>query len=93
MTDGGFGGRIVERLDRNGDGKIGKDEIPEGMVERLKPLDANGDGFLTPEELDKMRRGDIRPGARPRPGEGRGGDSPAPKPTPKPTPKPKPIPL
>jgi Ca2+-binding EF-hand superfamily protein len=55
--DTGRGGRnaestaIFDRLDRNGDGKIAKDEAPEPMKEPFAMLDTNGDGFVTREEF------------------------------------------
>ena len=68
--------------DKNGDGKLSKDELPE----RLKPLmdraDANKDGFLDKAELTEVaqrqgrRNPGVGPGGRddngpPRKGEGR----------------------
>jgi Ca2+-binding EF-hand superfamily protein len=64
-----LGGQVFGKVDKNGDGKIGKDEFP-GKPERFAALDKNGDGFLTKEELqaagDKIRErlGDRKPGER-----------------------------
>ncbi len=72
---GGPGGNFVERmmsLDRNGDGKVTKDEMPEWMQARmLEQGDANGDGAIDKQEAEKMaeqfqRRGGGR-GGRPQP--------------------------
>ena len=72
---------LIERLDRNGNGVIDKDELPEGWGERIGPADANGDGVITPEELEGLMGGGRRPGPeggegdgeRPRRRDGRGG--------------------
>lgn len=47
-----FIGRLMQR-DRNGDGKISREEAPEQMLRRFNQIDANGDGFLDKEELQK----------------------------------------
>ena len=39
-------------FDKNGDGRITTDEMPEGLRKRAKVMDANGDGSLTEEELE-----------------------------------------
>jgi len=44
-----------EQLDKNGDGKISRDEFP-GPPQFFDRLDANGDGFLTPDEFSRFRR-------------------------------------
>lgn len=43
------------RLDKNGDGKITKDEAPARMQERFDAVDANKDGALDPQELQAAR--------------------------------------
>ncbi len=65
---GGRGGNPMSRLDKDGDGKISKDEAPERMRERFDDIDANSDGFIDAEEqkalMERMRRGrDGRRGA------------------------------
>lgn len=58
-----------ERMDRNGDGILGADELPGGkgrpisreqqrqaIVERFHKQDANGDGFLSAKELSAPPR-------------------------------------
>lgn len=57
---------FFERLDRDGDGKISKDEAPEPVKDRFNTLDTNGDSFLS---LDEFRAGvpsfGNRPGSQP----------------------------
>ena len=45
------GKMLIERHDKNGNGKLEKDELPEKIAERLGNLDKNGDGTLDPDEL------------------------------------------
>ena len=63
--DGARGAQYFKRLDKNGDGKITKDEMPErararfdGMVKRL---DKDGDGALSRQEFARMVARDARP--------------------------------
>lgn len=61
---GPFDGQFLARLDKDGDGKLSKDEAPERMKEGFARLDRNSDGFLDREEMaDMFRQG--RPGGRP----------------------------
>lgn len=46
---------FMKRLDKNSDGKISKEELPEPMRERFSSMDTNKDGFITAEELSKLR--------------------------------------
>ena len=65
---GGFGGspeEMVKRMmefDKNGDGKLSKDELPERMQEMMERIDTNHDGFLTPDEIKTMSQQRGRPG-------------------------------
>lgn len=49
-----------KELDKNGDGKVSIDEMPEDRRERFGRMDANGDGFIDQEEQkameDRMRQ-------------------------------------
>ncbi len=47
---------IFKRLDRNGDGKLIGDEIPEAQRDNLMRLDADKDGAITLEEAKRLRR-------------------------------------
>ena len=60
-------GALLERADKNGDGLIGKDEVPERAWERLGKLDKDGDDAVSKEELAAGRP--DGPG-----GPGRGGE-------------------
>jgi Ca2+-binding EF-hand superfamily protein len=48
---------MMRQLDKNGDGKLTKDELPERLSGMLTRLDADGDGSLTPKELSAMALG------------------------------------
>lgn len=61
---------MIGRLDKNGDGKLQVDEVPEGPFrDRMLAADKNGDNVIDDAEL----------AALPRPGGGasQGGDAPA----------------
>jgi acetyl esterase/lipase len=59
---------FVKQFDRNGDGKLSKSELPEPARRIFERVDANGDGFVTPEEDDafKKARGNRNNRGRPR---------------------------
>jgi collagen type III alpha len=62
--------QFFKQIDKDGDGKISKDEAPERMKENFDRLDANGDGFIVIEEFQRVMgamRGQGGEGAR-RPG-------------------------
>ncbi len=69
-------GDIIERVmrfDRNDDGKVTDDEMPEPMRERLLDrADADGDGAVDKEELEKMAEEIRSRGGRGGPGGGPG---------------------
>lgn len=66
---------IFQRLDKNGDGKLTKDEIPAPMAERFAQADTNGDGVITKAELEEARKQMM--GAGPGGPAARGGFDPA----------------
>ncbi|MDF1737832.1 MAG: EF-hand domain-containing protein [Verrucomicrobiales bacterium] len=68
--DGGPG-EMFKRADKNNDGKISKDEVPERAWERLGKLDTDGDGAVSGEEAKAGRPEGGRPG------EGRPGGPPS----------------
>lgn len=45
--------RFIKDHDKNDDGKLSKDELPIGAQTDLKLLDADNDGFVTRDELQK----------------------------------------
>lgn len=63
-TGGNPVGPFFAQMDRNGDGKISKDEAPERMKEIFGRLDTDNDGFLSTEEMRAAaERFPNRPGA------------------------------
>ncbi len=60
---------MLEEWDTNRDGRIGKEEAPDGMRDRFTAADTNGDGYLDKEELLEMFKS-MPQGGRP------GGNSP-----------------
>src|SRR5688500_18114439 len=50
-----------QRLDRNEDGKLARDEVPRGLRDAFDTIDTNRDGTLTPREFAAGRRGAQRP--------------------------------
>lgn len=56
---------MLKRLDRDGDGKLSPQELPN--AERFKQMDANGDGFVTLEEAAKSFSGGGAAGGQSRP--------------------------
>lgn len=45
------------RRDKNGDGKISKDELPQQAQQLFERLDKNNDGFIDKDELNTLRGG------------------------------------
>lgn len=55
LGQGGGAGAMSSQFkdrDKNGDGKLGRDELPAALFERL---DANKDGFVDEEEVKALR--------------------------------------
>src|SRR6185369_11194321 len=50
----GDGQQAFKFLDRNGDGKLQKDELPERLRENFARLDANGDGVIDATEFARV---------------------------------------
>ena len=64
MTPGQLAAMMVQRMDKDGDGKLSRDELPEQFRSGFQRSDANKDGFLDKREmtasmvrLRAMRRG------------------------------------
>lgn len=75
-------GRVEQMLadyDKDKDGKLSKEEVPEQIQSFFETLDTDGDGFLSKEELDVVGRMGGRGGNR---GGGRGGETPPDNPEP-----------
>ena len=62
------GGDPISRFDRDGDGKISKEEAPPPMQRNFSKHDTNGDGFIDKEEAKSLP---SRGGSSGSPGEGR----------------------
>jgi|GEM_PF-1941289 hypothetical protein len=45
-----------DELDKDGDGKVNKEEAPERMQQFFDRIDTSGDGFIDEEEREAMRR-------------------------------------
>ena len=61
------------QFDKDGDGKLSKDELPERMAGMLERGDTNKDGFLSREELVALARSQMGgPGGERGRGRGRG---------------------
>ena len=43
------------KLDKNGDGKLSRDEVPSAMAEHFGKIDTNGDGFISRAEISATR--------------------------------------
>ena len=56
--------RLLQQRDKNGDGKLGADELPPALFKRL---DTNHDGFVTEEEAKALWQGGRRQGSVPAP--------------------------
>lgn len=50
-NQGPRGGKMFDKLDTNGDGKITQEEMAAAREARFAKVDADGDGFVTQEEM------------------------------------------
>lgn len=66
-------GEMLSRLDKDKDGKLNKEEVPERMRENFSKMDQNGDGFVEPKELEAAMRAMMQRGG------GAGGGAPNPQ--------------
>lgn len=66
----------MERMDKNKDGKLTKDEAPEFLWERISRADANSNGEVSKEELEAHAK-THRPERTPRPEPRRDDSNPA----------------
>lgn len=69
------GGSPFDRWDRNDDGKLVREELPEPLRRNFDRVDRDGDGFISREEDTAFRKN--RPGGNRPPGPGKGGVDPA----------------
>ena len=53
---GGFTADWLLGMDRNGDGRLSKEELPGQMRERMSRMDADGDGFIDRSEAEALER-------------------------------------
>ena len=58
-------------LDKDGDGKLSREEAPERMQQFFDRIDKNSDGFVDAAEMAAMRGAGAGGGGRPDQGEGR----------------------
>ena len=55
-SPGGSGRPALMSYDKDGDGKVSKDEAPEQWQRHFDRMDSNGDGFITQSEGDALRQ-------------------------------------
>ena len=61
---GGQAAGWVQRLDKDGDGKLSREEFPEQRRDMFDRLDRNQDGFVDADEMPKARGGQPGAGGR-----------------------------
>ena len=72
-------GFLLERFDKNKDGKLTKPELPEFIWDRLSKADTNSDGEITKDEIEAHMK-TIRPEGTSKPKEAAPADKPADEP-------------
>lgn len=77
--------QMLQFTDKNKDGKLTKDELPEPMWDRLSSADKDKDGTITRDELEAHLKSAHGPG---RPDTDKPADKPADKPVDRPADKP-----
>jgi hypothetical protein len=56
---------MLQRFDKNNDGKLSKEECPPQLARQFDQLDADKNGMLDKDELAKARPGNQRPAGKP----------------------------
>lgn len=56
--------KFLMGFDRNGDGRLERNEVPERMQGLFDRGDTNKDGFLTPQEIRRLAESQILPATR-----------------------------
>lgn len=54
-SSAGSAGGLIKRLDKNSDGKLSKEELPEAMRAGFPRMDLNKDGFIDAAEYSKLK--------------------------------------
>lgn len=64
---GAMAADLFDRLDVSHDGKLSREEVPPERREGFSRVDRNGDGFISRDEFDEMRRRQQQEGAAAKP--------------------------
>ena len=67
------GKKSLDRLDKDGDGKISKAEAPERMQQRFEMIDTNGDGSIDKSEQEALLKKMLERGGKGGGRDGKGG--------------------
>ena len=70
--ENGGPGEMFKRSDKNNDGKLSKDEVPEALWGRMGKLDKDGDNAISQEEAKAGRPEGAQPPGGPEKGKGKG---------------------
>jgi hypothetical protein len=71
--ESGHHGHWFQKLDKDGDGKISRDEFKESMGKKFDRMDADNDGFVTKEEWKAAKQKKMERMREHHGGEHRGG--------------------